>query len=132
MLHVFALANVLQVDIVSVYPAVDNYLYRPLLHARIQPSRHFTQNRFHLRNNELVIMWSRDETIDNRPGIMFTPNHVVPLMVRQCEKTTFHGPAKKKQKTLFSFFGSPPTKPNRPNTASDEIHYQDSLPRFNN
>ena len=130
MLHVLALSNILQKDILSVYPCIGEFLFRPLLHARIKPSRKCLQNAFSTSDKHVVIMWSRDGAL-NQNDMMFTPNHIVPLVSlpntppRACasqRKRTESNPPPKKQAKLMEFFKASEAK--KKCTVSDAPVYE--------
>ena len=80
-LHVLALSTVLQKNIVSLFPNVSA-LYRPLLHCVAKPfHREYTEFKYVPEStSHIIILWSRDGQLDNDPDVMFSPNHVVPLV----------------------------------------------------
>ena len=80
-ISMLALSSVTQCHISSVYPEFDGFPLRPLFNNLIVPL-HKT------RNEEVVIMWSRDGNFDNRQGVAFTPNHFV-LLIRGTSQQQF-------------------------------------------
>ena len=55
--------------------------HRALMHAEITPlNRPRTPTDYPDPGNPLIVLWSRDAQLDNRPGAAFEPNHVVPLV----------------------------------------------------
>ena len=99
-LSVMAMANILCFGIVSVYPSV-NITTRPVYHQRISPVEPMDVP-------DLCLFWCRDGDFDHRPGAVFQPNHVVPLLnvekVHQKRTHPSSSTVPRKQSKIASFF----------------------------
>ena len=69
MLHILGLSTVVEHPIWSLYPE-HNIALRPLFHQLVKP---LSSGRPQL----IYVLWSRDGSLDNRPGVLYTPNHFV-------------------------------------------------------
>ena len=77
-LDLMALATVLKRPLFSLYPIFEgNKGIRPLLNGVLQP-RGVTQD--DSGASVFYILWSRDGGFDNTPGVVFQPNHFVPVI----------------------------------------------------
>lgn len=74
MFHLTALATILGRPILSAFPNC-NMNTRPLFHGYILPRQSMDGN----TKSPAVILWSRDGSLDNRPGSWYQSNHFVPL-----------------------------------------------------
>ena len=74
MFHLMALATVLGRPILSAFPNCDMNT-RPLFHGYILPRQSMDGN----TKSPAMILWSRDGSLDNRPGSWYQSNHFVPL-----------------------------------------------------
>lgn len=110
LIHIMALATVLQRPIYSVYPEV-NMGIRPLFNNLFYPVSSNEVNEGHIEI--MYIMWSRDGNFDTRDGALFEPNHFVPLVKKQTsvhqKRKLSESPQKsrkkvKQQKSISSFF----------------------------
>ena len=83
-LQVLALSTVVQMDISMLYPSVP--YARPALHGTVTPLREQSRQ-YNVSEDDttvahpMIIMWARDSNFDNTPGSMYTPNHVVPVVM---------------------------------------------------
>ena len=78
------MSTVLQENIVSMFPDVP-LPYRPLVHCVVKPLRQDKRLPPYLKPDHetpIVILWTRDGTVDNQPGAVYTPNHIVPLLCK--------------------------------------------------
>ena len=74
-LDVMAVATVLKQPLFSLYPLLEsNNRIRPLLNGVLQPCE--TTGKY---SGAFYILWSR-EGFDNQPGVVFQPNHFVPVI----------------------------------------------------
>ena len=74
-LDVMAVATVLKRPLFSLYPLFEsNKGIRPLLNGLLQPRVTTGKD-----SRAFYILWSR-EGFDNRPGMIFQPNHFVPVI----------------------------------------------------
>lgn len=112
LLHVLALSNVLDREIISVFPDAK-IAHRKLIHAVVKPTESnvpphdLSDISKNCQAQSLVILWSREGCMDNTQGLPYEPNHVVPLVRR----SAVPGPAParlndapKKQANLFNYF----------------------------
>ena len=74
MFHLTALATILGRPVLSAFPNC-NMNTRPLFHGYILPRQSMDGN----TKSPAVILWSRDGSLDNRPGSWYQSNHFVPL-----------------------------------------------------
>ena len=74
LVHIFALVNVINQKIFSVYPNVNEAL-RPLFHGEVTVVPYGEEN----SKTTIMILWSRDRNLDNRNGAVYDPNHFVPI-----------------------------------------------------
>ena len=99
----------------SVYPDV-NFRFRSLLHRSIYPRASTTSDQPREDIEPLSILWSRDGNFDNRSGVMYQPNHFVPVLNEEenskcpakLQTTTGTVKKSKQQGTLFSFMKTKP------------------------
>ena len=76
-LDVMALATVLKRPLFSVNPLFEgNKGIRPLLNGLLQPPVTNKKD----SGEAFYILWSREGEFDNRPGVVFQPNHFVPVI----------------------------------------------------
>lgn len=118
MLQVLALSSVLKRKITSVFPDVPHYA-RPLYHGVVLPQE--TENTINITDQQnftnLVILWSR-ETFDNTPGMVYTPNHVVPLISTETSNENDNAVHKTPETEM-----EVPNEPNAPaQSINDEVH----------
>jgi len=71
LVHLFALANVINRRVLSIYPNV-NYALRPLFHGEMVPIVEVDR-----RSLPIMILWSRDGNLDSTAGYFYEPNHFV-------------------------------------------------------
>ena len=82
MLQVLAVSNIIQRDILCIYPPdVESYA-KPLFNGLVKPSTErdvveVLQQNPTIFVHPIVINWTRDSNLDN--NLPFEPNHVVPL-----------------------------------------------------
>ena len=76
-MQILALSTLLGKDIQSLFPDVEHYA-RFLYHVVITPLPTDRRPVPDLPDNipELIILWSRSN-LDNRPGVIYSPNHIV-------------------------------------------------------
>ena len=57
--------------------------HRMMMHSKIMPLLRAESNvgKKYPDQGPLIVLWSRDDQLDNRPGTVFQPNHVVPLII---------------------------------------------------
>ena len=80
LVNVLALSTVLQEEIISIFPDVPLH-FRTLVHTTIKPARKIKAIK-HPQKHRIAILWSRDGGFDTRPGSVYQPNHVVPVLKR--------------------------------------------------
>lgn len=80
LIQVMALASVLRRPVFSVYPIAHKAM-RPLLHGKVFPRlQESAQLQCSATTSRTVyIMFSRDSNLNSKPGVVFQPNHFVPL-----------------------------------------------------
>ena len=71
-IHRLALTNVINQRIFSIYPETNAAL-RPLFHREIVPYKPA------ITNTTVMILWSRDGSVDKREGAVYEPTHYVPV-----------------------------------------------------
>lgn len=81
MLHVFAIATIMETPLYSVYPVVNEGI-RPLYNKTIIPLNYSVVN----HEPSFGVMWTRDGNLDSRQGICYEPNHFA-LMIKDPETT---------------------------------------------
>lgn len=76
MLHVLAIATIMETPLCSIYPVVNEGI-RPLYNKTIIPLNYNVVN----HEPSFGVMWTRDENLDSRQGICYEPNNFA-LMIK--------------------------------------------------
>ena len=112
LLHTVATSTLLKCNIESIYPDVP-WNYRSLYHCTIEPLEHDTTLIFppQVGKYPVKILWTRDGTFDNMPGVIFKANHVVPVVpahaLLQKKRSADPSPtSSKRQSTILDFLHS--------------------------
>ena len=101
--------------------------HRVLMHAEITPlNRSTTHKEYPDQGNPLIVLWSRDAQLDNRPDAAFEPNHVVPL-VKVTASSESTGPSLQKRRAADNITSSSANKKKKgmcsqPNKISLTLH----------
>ena len=90
-----ALSSILEIKICSYYSKYGGKGVKKLLNCEIIP-------RGSIKRNEIFhFLWSRASNFDNRPGVIFSPNHFVPMFLvseKRCGSSMEMDPKDKKLK----------------------------------
>ena len=76
MMHLMAISTVIGRPIFSLYPECNTNTH-PLCHKEIYGTK-----KGDINVNTVMILWSRDGNLDNRPGSWYEPNHFVPIFIQ--------------------------------------------------